>query len=120
MSKVLSYLIFFSLIALAVSSASANIEINSRGIKIRIVCTADIENTSTNYTIQYKTLTRNITKVEFNGEEPMLDIGDKVFINQTVMGTCKVYIRIACNNITVEQYGLHFFLMYIPLRTIIS
>ena len=118
MLKIFSYLFFLFLII--IPTASANIEINNRFIGIHIKCTADIENTSVNYTLRYKTITRNITKTEVNGEQPLVDIGDKYFINQTVIGSCKVYIRITCNNITVEQYGINLFLRYIPLRTIIT
>jgi hypothetical protein len=116
--KTLSLLFFFSLIIVPV--ASANIEISNKGISIHIVCTADIENTSINYTMQYKTILKNTTKFEINGNHPLPNIGDKAFINQTVIGLCKIYIRITCNNITVEQYGINFYLKYIPLRTIIT
>jgi hypothetical protein len=118
MLKSLSCL-FFSFLILA-PIAAADIEINNRFIGIHIRCTADINNTSINYTIQYKTFTRNITKMEFKGEQPLPNIGDKAFINQTAIGSCKIYIRITCNNITVEQYGINLFLKYIPLRTIIT
>ena len=118
MLKTLSCLFFLFLIIFSV--ASADIEINNRFIGIHIKCVADIENTTANYTIQYKSLIRNTTKFRLDGEQPLFDIGDTFFINQTVIGLCKIYVRIICNNITVEQYGINFYLKYIPLRTIIK